>query len=92
MVCEEVLLEEYSVDFEDIHGYKEVSPATTTTYLTSGFYSEIMAHEYPWKIHQLGPRAYEPMVRHIEGGSCEIESESLVCSIGKAIISLFKRG
>jgi hypothetical protein len=59
---------------------------TTVTYLTSGFYSEVMAEEYyPWK-------RYGQAVRLVEGGSCEVESKSLVRRIRKTIISLFKRG
>lgn len=58
-------MEEYSVDFEDIHGYKEVSPLTTQVYLTSGFYSQAMGEDYhPWKIYKVGdPQVCSQAVR-----------------------------
>ena len=35
-------MEEYSVQHEDIYGYKVVAPITAITYLTSGHFSKVM--------------------------------------------------
>jgi hypothetical protein len=83
-------LEEYSVSFEDIHGYKEVSPPTTQVYLSSGLYSAAMDYEYPLEVYSAPSRGEGRMVELVNGGS--IESTTRLGRMRKAIISLFKWG